>query len=219
MKDITKLKNKYKGQKVFVIGTGRSINDTDLNLIKDVTIGCNHLPRQYLPNYLCVSDMNMYKRHRREMDRYKTEKIFSVPAPNLSKEIMKKYDAPKHVRVPEDIYKIYYEYDKFLKDGDLWDFESLSYTAGGYTVILDLCLPLAYFMGFKTVYLLGVDFTGGGHFYDNHISDEPPLFADANLAGYKLVKEVFEADGRKIYNVTPHSRLNVFEKVNYVDVL
>lgn len=100
----------------------------------------------------------------------------------------------------------------------------------GYTVTY-VCLQLAYYMGFSTVLLVGVD-----HSYEmdgapneetvrrgddpNHFS--PDYFGDGvtwnnpDLVGseraYKMARTVFEADGRRIVNLTPDSKLDVFER-------
>lgn len=107
----------------------------------------------------------------------------------------------------------------------------------GWTVTY-VCLQLAYFMGFKTVYLVGVDHrynTGdipGGVKLDGSGSDanhfdagyfgtgtswhSPDLTRSARA--YELARKVFKADERRIVNLTAGSALEVFEKQTLEDI-
>ncbi|MFA5336877.1 MAG: hypothetical protein WC330_00925 [Candidatus Omnitrophota bacterium] len=113
----------------------------------------------------------------------------------------------------------------------------------GWTVIIDICLPVAFYLGFDTVYLLGCDCDyrldkakdfSQSFFYD--VSNLPKLaweelykssdrqgseFGHQGkvLAGYQTVKRYFESHGRKIYNAGHGGKLDVFERVNYEDVI
>ena len=111
---------------------------------------------------------------------------------------------------------------QFSKEPDIWVYE-------GYTVTF-VCLELAYYMGFRTVLLIGID-----HKYDYQgkpneamkMGESDPNHFDKNyfvgqwwnnpdLAksedAYKMAREVFENDNRKIYNLTEGTALNVFDK-------
>ena len=52
-------KNYFKNKRCFIIGTGASLNDFDMSLLKnEITISFNNilLKSDFTPNYLCVSD-------------------------------------------------------------------------------------------------------------------------------------------------------------------
>ena len=97
-------------------------------------------------------------------------------------------------------------------------------------------LQLAVYMGFKKIYLLGMDFTfsvektieGNTIMNDiiNHNSIiekvEKELFdfqyfaeIDDQLLGYQAAKRYADAHGIKIYNATRGGKLEVFERVNF----
>jgi len=112
----------------------------------------------------------------------------------------------------------------------------------GHTVIIDFCLPLAFYFGFKEIYLLGCDCDyqvdqapdySQAYFYDKSLDERSiyynprdPIYkrkGDSDhvavmLASYAVVKKAFEANGRKIYNAGYGGALEVFERVNYVDL-
>ena len=104
------------------------------------------------------------------------------------------------------------------------------YIYEGYTVTY-VCLQLAFYMGFTTVLLVGVDhsyqFEGYpnqmmiakgddvNHFHPDYFSNgrkwhNPDLVQSARA--YRRAKTVFDADGRSIVNLTLGSALDVFEK-------
>jgi hypothetical protein len=102
----------------------------------------------------------------------------------------------------------------------------------GDTVIIDFCLPLAHFMGFKEVFLLGCDcsignYTGSDsksrHFYSESAhatrqqSDEYLKYEWQNkiFFSYEVAKNAFECSGRKIFNATDGGELEVFERVDF----
>jgi hypothetical protein len=92
-------------------------------------------------------------------------------------------------------------------------------------------MQLAYFIGYRTVLLIGVDhrFKVSGSPNQQVVSEGPdPNHFNPDYFGkgftwnlpdleqseqsYRMAKSVFESDGRKIVNCTPGSALDVFEK-------
>ena len=98
-------------------------------------------------------------------------------------------------------------------------------------------LQLAYYMGFKEIVLIGMDFSytipDDATIDGNHITsmgDDPNHFhpdyfgkgkvwkdpkLDRVLANYQLAKLMYEADGRRVVNATPGGNLELFDRVNY----
>ena len=100
-------------------------------------------------------------------------------------------------------------------------------------------MQIAYYMGFQTIYLVGLDHNYarpdhvvGTQTYTSHGDDvnhfDPSYFGagkrwhdprvDRMEASYRVAKEMFEAAGRKLINATPQSKLDVFPKVDFADV-
>ena len=112
-------------------------------------------------------------------------------------------------------------------------------TYGGFTVVYTQ-LQLAYFMGIKTVYLIGLDFnfeksmpTGEktsaneeilkssgetNHFHPEYRKKGetwtmPNL--DYQYKAFKVARDAFESDNRKILNASRKSMLDVFKRVEF----
>lgn len=103
---------------------------------------------------------------------------------------------------------------------------------GSSATVTYVALQMAYWMGANPVILLGVDhnftYTGQESTYQkregpdvNHF--DPNYFKSGSFWGtpdldqseidYKLARDAFEADGRKVYDATVGGKLKVFEKV------
>jgi len=95
---------------------------------------------------------------------------------------------------------------------------------GGDTVIIDICLQVAYYMGFKEVYLLGCDCDYSGmHRFDGLDSENknaPSLIGDFSrmFESYQVCKDAFEKDGRKIINATEGGHLEVFQRKSLKEI-
>jgi hypothetical protein len=113
--------------------------------------------------------------------------------------------------------------------------------AGGCTVIVDQ-IQLAYIMGFKRVFLIGIDFSWGGlprdestsmhgsvvkanaganHFHpkyykqtDKHTTPK----IEEQLHAYKFCRHLFESDNRQLINASRRSCLEILNKVSFDDV-
>ncbi len=110
---------------------------------------------------------------------------------------------------------------KFSLTPHLWIYE-------GYTITF-VALQLAYYFGFETVLLVGVDHRyqyNGKENQENLMSGDDPNHFDKNYfkgqrwnnpdlkrseESYRLAKEAYENDGRKIINLTQDSALSVFQ--------
>ena len=111
----------------------------------------------------------------------------------------------------------------------LFSFNPLEWVYEGHTVTI-VCLQLAFFMGYDTVYLVGVDhsyvFEGApnearvlqgddpNHFDPDYFRDS--LWNNPDLErsehAYNLALEAFTDDGRTIVNCSPDSKLEIFSK-------
>ncbi len=106
----------------------------------------------------------------------------------------------------------------------------------GYTVTY-VAMQLAYFMGFSEVILIGVDhhFTTPGqpnqevisegndpnHFHPDYFGKGTrwnlPDLKNSEIA-YRLAKQAFDADGRRIIDATADGKLTIFPKEDYKDL-
>lgn len=201
------LKNKHEGDVCFIIGNGKSLADESNEFLSSFpSFGTNRIYlKNFTPTYFCCINPLVASQYRADIERLNCIKFVtdSVPIrgaiPLHSKHIM------AFSRNPE------------------------KYICEGYTVTY-VAMQLAFFMGFKTVYLIGVDHdfkfegqpneeivaTGAdpnhfdpSYFSGGHLWNAPDL--ENSEKAYRIAKRVFESEGRKIYNITPNSKLDVFE--------
>ncbi|MBE0556876.1 MAG: DUF115 domain-containing protein [Proteobacteria bacterium] len=229
-------KDRYLGRRAFVLGNGPSLNKCRLDLLdNEYTFGVNSifLKNGFSPTFYVVEDTFVAE------DR-------GVEICNLSRptKFFGNYLEYCLQETPNTIWMNvcvqYHEYPGFPKFSKnavrmLW--------VGG--TVLYLCLQLAYYMGFSEVFLVGVDHDyvipkdaevsnvreSGADILSR--SDDPNHFhpgyfgvgyrwhdpkVDRMEAAYRRAREVYEADGRTIYNATAGGKLEVFDRVAYEDL-
>lgn len=215
-------RNKYAGQRCFVVGNGPSLRQTDLSKLDgEFTFGMNRI-------YLAANEYH-----------FKPSCLVSVNDLVLEQchEEMQALDLPKFVS---------WRARSYFDPGEELMFLDTDYTPPanfngdatgrlfeGFTVTY-VCLQLAYFLGFSTAVLIGVDHNfvtkGPANAVVTSEGDDPNHFA-ANYFGkgfrwqlpdlegseqaYRMAKEAYEGDGRKILDATVGGKLTVFTKVNY----
>ena len=147
-KKLRSLRNRHAGKRIFVIGNGPSIKKTDLHLLKnEVTIGCNGLflifqEMGFLPTYYTVEDTLVAEDRADAIHSITgTTKIFPS-------------DLAGVLRADNDT--IYINFRRSYLNFPLFsdDFARRVYWGGTVTM---LNLQLAYYLGSREVYLVGID--------------------------------------------------------------
>lgn len=235
-------KNLHDGKRCFIIGNGPSLALSDLDKIKkEISFGCNSIyalysKTEWRPTYYCSSDPIGIKLY------FGNGAVLSKIANNSTAVFTNiLYDIYCSENRPDNLffYKTYLE----TIDGLICfssDFSDKVYISGTITYIM---LQLAVYMGFKEIYLLGIDFTfSAERKYDgsivrndvvNHQADieieedklKPAINnvygndyladIDKQLAGYKAAKQYADYHGIKIYNATRGGKLEVFPRVDF----
>ena len=220
--ELTGYRDQHRGKRCFIIGNGPSLRQTDLSLLKDeITFGLNRI-------YLLFPELG-----------FSTTYLVSVNdlvVEQCAGEIGK-LDMPKFItwRARRWLTK---DPQTIFVDTDYTGPEDFSTDAAGrvfegFTVTF-VALQLAYYMGFEEVILVGVDhnFTTKGPANTAIISDgnDPNHFAsnyfgkgfkwqlpdlEGSERAYRLAKQAFEKDGRKIEDATVDGKLTVFPKIVY----
>jgi hypothetical protein len=198
-------KNKFTDQTCLIIGNGPSLrNIPDYFLDKYTTFGSNKIFMRYTPTFYTAVNKLVIEQNRTPITRLKSEKFLprgtGIPCHELSITRVKKFCYD----VVNEIYE-------------------------GYTVTF-VSLQLAYFMGFTTVGLVGVDhkykFDGKPNEVHLMSKDDPNHFDSEYFKGqlwnnpdlmqseasYTMAEIAYTEHGRKIINLTEGTELNVFEK-------
>ena len=215
------LKDSHVGERCFVIGNGPSLKNTDLSkLSNDFTIGMNRIflaadELGFSPDILvCVNDL-VVEQSVEEFNNLKMPKFFS-------------WRARKWLNMDSYTHFLYTTYTspRFATNvsGRVWE---------GATVT-NVCLQLAYHLGFSEVILIGVDHSfatkGTPNTTIESQGDDPNHFSAAYFGkgfrwqlpdletselAYRMARKAYEADGRRILDATVGGKLDIFEKVEY----
>lgn len=231
--------NKYKGDRCFIIGNGPSLNNHDLSLLEgEKTFAVNSFyyktrENGFKPTFFVVEDEMVMKENYEQFISYDVPfKFFPVeyskyhpPAPNVF-----------YFRMNHGFYQDgspYYNLPRFSSD-------PLKGLYCGQTVTY-INMQLAFFMGFSEVYLIGMDFDyvipkehkrngnnivsttdDPNHFHKDYFGvgktwRDPKL--DRVAMNYHQAKISYESVGRKIYNATAGGKLEIFDRVDYENLL
>ncbi|MGE4552095.1 MAG: 6-hydroxymethylpterin diphosphokinase MptE-like protein [Desulfovibrionaceae bacterium] len=218
-------RNRHRGERCVIMGNGPSLNRTDLDLLRAVpTFGMNKifllLPRLgWAPTYHVAVNPLVIEQCREDILASSMPKFIGHEGRRMLPEREDILFLTSNRREPG-----------FTTDLDqpLWQGHTVTYCA----------MQVAYHMGFSEVLLVGVDHsyqcsgqpnekvTARGpdpnHFHPDYFSGGqswqlPDL--ERSEAAYRLARQAFEADGRRILDATVGGRLTVFDKVRLEDAL
>jgi len=236
-KELLSLHNKHESETGVLIGMGPSLKPTDLDRFQNhVTFACNKIYLAFeqvawRPNYYSVIDGLVAE--------YNKEKIEELELPKIFASTVK-----SNFTTAEDI--LFVNSLKNPESDGVIDFQFsdnlLTGTYGGFSVLY-FQMQLAYYMGIRTLYLVGTDFsfqesektgekTSRGedvlkqkdevnHFHKDYRKPGekwtiPRL--DLQYGAFRKAKEIFEADGGKIVNASRHTKLDVFPLADFDEV-
>ncbi len=229
---IKMLKNTHLGERCFIIGNGPSLRAEDLDrLIGEYTFAANRIyeifdKTKWRPTVYTVSDHNFL--------REEYEKPCGVPS---EIKLISYVPEIKHIHTEdfgENTIRIFAGYRKFIvnpgSDKSAFVQEDISRGfSNGYTVTF-INIQTAIYMGFKEIYLLGVDFDYPVVFGENgkkKREHEGPAYFNGKSYGtsvlmYEPVKHAYfvsrvycEQHGITIRNATRGGKLEVFERVDF----
>jgi hypothetical protein len=220
-KNLKSFNNIHKGERCFIIANGPSLKHVDFSLLEnEFTIGMNRIylmkeQNGFTPNYLaCIDEKSQINQFHEEFNKVEIPCFFNFKLRNkFSKLSNQNFVLGKFSQsFAKGISKAY------------GNGKSVTYTA----------IQLAFYMGFKEVYIIGKDHSyntaqkaGTGiksdgdennHFIKGYYKkgqnwDAPDLFGE-ELA-YKIARNEFEKNNRKILDATVDGKLQVFEKIDF----
>ena len=233
---IIALHNRYEGERCFIIGNGPSLNRHDLSLIaNEYTFAVNsffYKTREtgFVPTFFTVEDNAVMKENKDDIVDFQPRILKFFPT------LYRKFHPSTDMTVFFEMNRGFYEktgpnycVPRFSTDmsDELYCGQSVTY----------INLQIAYFLGFKEVYLIGMDFDyvipdshrrngdlilsttdDPNHFHKDYFGagktwKDPKL--DRVALNYKQAKLAYEASGRNIYNATIGGKLEIFERRDY----
>jgi hypothetical protein len=232
---IKDLKNKFKGERCFIIGNGPSLNQIDIKkLNNEYTFGVNGIfyktqETGFVPYFYVVEDTSVMVDNCIEINKFDTPyKFFPT--------MYKNYIDNKSDAIFFNMNRGFYEErsPNYCMPRFSMDCSEKIYCGQSVTI---MNLQLAYYMGFKEIYLVGMDFSykipdtaivkgkdiistedDVNHFHPDYFGKgkswhDPHL--DNVLMNYKMAKIIFEYNERKIINATVGGKLEVFPRVDF----
>nr|WP_210410363.1 6-hydroxymethylpterin diphosphokinase MptE-like protein [Leptospira meyeri] len=228
-----RLKNRYKGSECFIVGNGPSLRAEDLSWLKEkriISFGVNKIHLIYpqtawRPDFYVCEDLPVLETIVDVVNEQKgvLKFLMKIPGINLDKNTIY-------------INRIASEFT----DMDFFA-EPVPFLFCGQTVIY-ICLQLALFMGFKRIYLLGIDFSwnfdeanpdekglsilksDSPHFVTNYFQKGEKQYLvtrehfDYMVRILDYAKKILNELGVEVYNATRGGKLEVFPRVS-IDTL
>lgn len=230
-KKIKIYKNMHKNKRCFILGNGPSLAAKDLEILhsnNEVTFATNRIYKifnevNWRPTYYCCEDELIIREKQDEINSIEAKAKF-IPI-NL-----KWYN---NVNIKDATY-FYMNYNR--EKEEKYSFSTdISKQINCRGTVTFTCMQIAVYMGFKEIYLLGVDHnyqkiidengniiednTVEDYFckgYDNDIKDIVVHDMGQNTRAYIDAKKFCDQKGNiKIYNSTRGGRLEVFERINF----
>ena len=161
-------RNKYKDSRCFILGNGPSLAQHDLNLLKnEFTIGSNGIlnnktPSSFIPSFTVLEDS---KAALHFCTAFQSDEQSVKFISRNNSYLFHKSDTIYFFN------PLYFENEKDWTENVRFSFDFNEYVYVGYTVNY-IALQLAFYLGFKTVYLLGVDHTYGKEFDQKHLNNQ-----------------------------------------------
>lgn len=249
MARLEQLREAYAGQDVVILGNGPSLNSFDPEILKGkVSIGANGVYEKFAQwgcatDFILLEDVEQAERRGKAFRNVSTidgKPVMKLAALHTAHAIPRPW--------PEDLcfFNARYVNDEtYYSD---WgphfsrDFSGIVWLGSTVTFI---GLQLAWFLGAKRVFLAGVDFSYGElekffppgklvvteknlkvvqkcHFSANYhkVGDVIGVpHSSYQIRAYELAKRVYEADGREIINISPGTKLDVFEQRDAASIM
>jgi hypothetical protein len=221
-----KFKNSYQNRRCFIIGTGPSLKIEDLEMLSnDITFASNSIfnlfhKTNWRPTFFCVSDRKYFFQNVTELNNLSGFiKFFPIDLKTQIQKLDKVFFYGRVFRIGKN-YSFNRKPNFFIFDGSTVTFHMLQ---------------IAIYMGFKEIYLLGLDFN-----YSLMLNDKGEIVQNENIKDYfsdqsatrnlnipdiggslenfQAIRKYADLTGIKVYNSTRGGKLEVFNRVNFDNI-
>ena len=233
------MRDRYKGKRCFVLANGPSLKQLDLSkLRKEITIGCNGIYQLYpewgfTTTYLVFEDIEQIELRRKDIAAVKGPKklaaIYNAYCFRADQDTIF-FHAPRYRGGKYYWTELYPQFST--------DFAGIVHLGSTVTHIM---LQLAYHLGCDPVYVIGldhdygdlpkrfppgkititeenIDLIRGLHFSHQYykVGDQIGVpDVERQEQAYALARDTFVRAGRRVYNASAHTALDVFERCDY----
>ncbi len=224
---IRSLKNSGKGKRCFIVGSGPSLTVEQLEAVKNEDcFGANRIYKMFektswRPKYYVIQDR--YDETKGVYEKLDVEYFF----------VSDFYWKEHGMKNPN---AVCYHINRALKQtSDLPYSDDVSQFVQAASTVTFTMIQLATYMGYKEIYLIGMDHTYANVTNDKGViiqrnnvrshafEDEKPNEVVANIAymedAYRTARQYCEKHGIKIYNATIGGALEIFERKDFWNVI
>lgn len=230
-----KLKNRYKGKRIFILGNGPSLNETPLFLLKEEFTMCfNRFNLMFdrldwKPSFYVVADDLVVKDMYKEINKEILPHVQLAFFPDLHPSNV---NFKKLIEARDNVHWIYTDIPEFRSDLP---------NCGINKTVVNAGIQIAAYLGFTEIYLLGVDvsFTEqkvvkinsrNWEAADNDPNHFDPRYFEKGrkyhnpttsemIEKFQEAKEYFDPKGVKIFNAGVKGKLEVFPRIALESVL
>lgn len=226
------LKGIHDGKRCFIIGNGPSLRAADLDLLRgEYTFAANRIfnifsQTDWRPYYYLITDKKMLKEIQNNLTKYDLGHMFlRYGSTNL--------DGPTNKLTKIYVGLLYNPNNPWAYDDKKYISEDVAHHfCDAFTVTFN-SIQLAIYMGFKEIFLLGVDHTfsrtydpAGKLQVDSGVKDHfdgselaIPAAVNTNVYAFAVAREYCDTHGIKIFNATRGGKLEVFERINFDELM
>lgn len=231
-KELKTFHDKHRGETCFIIGNGPSLKAEDLEMISQKGIPTFAFNRIYLmfdktnwrPTYYISQDEKTLKNCTKEVNQ------MNLPYKFIPIFIDFYYDIHINNAVLFRLVSSHTDYPKMSED--------ISSYVGDTTTVAVTAAQFAVYMGFKKIYLIGVDHSfstyqndkgeiiqdnfAKDYFTEEYNKDKADLYIpnlDASTRAFLSLKKFCDEKGVEVYNATRGGKLEVFPRVNFDEVI
>lgn len=220
--ELFKLKNIHEGETCFIVGLGPSLNADDLSLLHQnhiISFSVNNIAKIYKetewrPDYYVMTDKNAFLDPNLAHPEQRCKK--SAFLSEEQEEFWKNNFSEKNIR-------FHWRYNLPDMEEELFS-DNVAKVCGNGGTCIYMCLQIAVYMGFKNIYLLGIDLTDMSqgvkqsptykHFYrEEELTSR--LWLDLILKGYRSARKYVDTHDVHIYNATRGGYLEIFDRVDF----
>lgn len=212
-KDIYKLKNRYAHQKCFIVATGPSLSVEDLLVLREQKIfsfgvnGILKLKEQWEPDAFVAIDAEFLEKNKKNISECNSAYKFISDVNTFSGN-----------KLSCDYYQLHCITNPISVMPDIPEDIENKINAGA--TVTFVALQIAMYMGFKEIYLLGVDcnYLKGSkknHFLEDEVVDNKDHNVYSMILDYQAVQKYAEKNDIKIFNATRGGALEVFPRVDF----
>lgn len=210
---LEKFKNIHIEKRCFIVATGPSLEKSDLEVLyrnKEICFGVNRIFNltncNWIPDYYVAVDTKFLNDYYQEIINYPVKAKFL-------------HGARVDNDYKDEVYSLHCVTDDIFDELPLFS-EDIAHVGYGGATVTYVCIQIAAYMGFKEIYLLGVDCnylinSRNNYFFTDQKEDNIKHKTDRMLLSYQAAKEYMLSHDIEILNATRGGKLEVFERVDF----